>query len=282
MEGAGEYARSIGRRWLAHARTRRGLVVNLVAALLALVLLSALASDPEQGVTAAGILAGIAIGIPLAWGIAWVVVAVAAAMWESRTYPATPPYARRQASSGAGPMLRRDNNARFWHDRGGFLWSKRYWFAATGCPPVEFSTAQYVQLVVRSRRDDVPVRVVRSGARQWWWWRDDFYWETGEYEAADVKALLFQRERRKQRELEHAHTLMALDEMPEPPRKREPISEEVKLIVFRRDEGRCQLCGSRELLQFDHIIPFSMGGSSEPENLQLLCARCNRVKGGRL
>ena len=55
-----------------------------------------------------------------------------------------------------------------------------------------------------------------------------------------------------------------------------------KRFGFRRDEGRCQQCGSTELLQFDHVIPFTMGGSNEPENLQLLCSRCNREKGGVL
>lgn len=56
----------------------------------------------------------------------------------------------------------------------------------------------------------------------------------------------------------------------------------MKRVVFGRDEGRCQQCGSTELLQFDHVIPFTMGGSNEPENLQLLCSRCNREKGGVL
>jgi hypothetical protein len=32
-------------------------------------------------------------------------------------------------------------------------------------------------------------------------------------------------------------------------------------------------------LELDHIHPEYLGGGSEPENLQLLCRRCNRSKG---
>lgn len=61
-------------------------------------------------------------------------------------------------------------------------------------------------------------------------------------------------------------------------RKREPIPEEVRFEVWRRDEGKCVRCGSQENLEFDHIIPFSKGGASTVRNLQLLCEACNRKK----
>ena len=34
-------------------------------------------------------------------------------------------------------------------------------------------------------------------------------------------------------------------------------------------------------MEVDHIIPQSHGGADHLENLQLLCAHCNRVKGDR-
>jgi hypothetical protein len=57
------------------------------------------------------------------------------------------------------------------------------------------------------------------------------------------------------------------------------IPAAVKLEVWKRDKGKCVLCGSRENLHFDHIIPFSLGGSSLlAKNVQLLCAKHNLQK----
>jgi HNH endonuclease len=57
------------------------------------------------------------------------------------------------------------------------------------------------------------------------------------------------------------------------------IPSKVKLEVWKRDNGRCVKCGSQVNLHFDHIIPFSKGGSSlVAENIQLLCARHNLQK----
>lgn len=53
----------------------------------------------------------------------------------------------------------------------------------------------------------------------------------------------------------------------------------VKLEVWKRDKGRCVRCGSNDNLHFDHVIPYSKGGSSlVAENIQLLCARHNIAK----
>jgi len=65
-------------------------------------------------------------------------------------------------------------------------------------------------------------------------------------------------------------------------KKREIIPEEVNFEVWRRDEGKCVNCGSKENLEFDHIIPFSKGGSNTARNLQLLCETCNRKKSNKI
>jgi len=56
------------------------------------------------------------------------------------------------------------------------------------------------------------------------------------------------------------------------------ISSTTKKIVYARDGGRCQCCGSSASLEYDHIKPYSCGGSSDRSNIQLLCLKCNRSK----
>jgi len=57
------------------------------------------------------------------------------------------------------------------------------------------------------------------------------------------------------------------------------IPTQVKLEVWSRDKGKCVMCGSKENLHFDHIIPYSKGGSSATAaNVQLLCAKHNLQK----
>lgn len=60
------------------------------------------------------------------------------------------------------------------------------------------------------------------------------------------------------------------------------IPQSVKDAVWRRDEGRCSLCGRNELLEFDHIIPYSKGGANTYRNIQLLCQECNREKADKI
>jgi len=57
------------------------------------------------------------------------------------------------------------------------------------------------------------------------------------------------------------------------------VPTSVKLDVWKRDKGRCVICGSTDNLHFDHIIPYSKGGSSlVAENIQILCATHNLEK----
>ncbi len=64
--------------------------------------------------------------------------------------------------------------------------------------------------------------------------------------------------------------------------RRERILDEVKIAVWRRDNGCCVRCGSRENLEYDHIIPISRGGSNTLRNIELLCERCNRIKSNKI
>jgi hypothetical protein len=60
------------------------------------------------------------------------------------------------------------------------------------------------------------------------------------------------------------------------------IPGDVQREVYERDKGKCTKCGSTENLHFDHILPFSKGGSSKvTSNIQLLCAKHNLQKGAK-
>jgi hypothetical protein len=57
----------------------------------------------------------------------------------------------------------------------------------------------------------------------------------------------------------------------------------IKLEVWKRDKGKCITCGASDELHFDHILPYSKGGTSlKTENIQLLCARHNLQKSAKI
>jgi hypothetical protein len=116
-----------------------------------------------------------------------------------------------------------------------------------------------------------------TNGRSYWLFRGKCHWDSDNLEHEDVKALLLLKERQQERRIRRAKTLMAQADLP-PEGRRQPISGEVKLIVWRRDGGRCVRCGSREELQFDHIIPVVLGGGNDEANIQILCGPCNRQK----
>jgi hypothetical protein len=51
---------------------------------------------------------------------------------------------------------------------------------------------------------------------------------------------------------------------------------QVRREAFQRAESKCENCGSGYALEIDHRIPQALGGSSDPENLRVLCKHCNQ------
>ena len=65
--------------------------------------------------------------------------------------------------------------------------------------------------------------------------------------------------------------------------KREP-SDRLKVQVLMRDGNRCRICGVKcnggiHKLHFDHIKPWSKGGETTLDNIQVLCSVCNAALG---
>ena len=61
------------------------------------------------------------------------------------------------------------------------------------------------------------------------------------------------------------------------------IPSEVKKDVWKRDQGKCVLCGETKNLHFDHDLPFAKGGTSLlVNNVRLLCLKCNLKKSDKI
>jgi len=64
------------------------------------------------------------------------------------------------------------------------------------------------------------------------------------------------------------------------------VSVRTRHQILERDGFRCLDCGASPsngaLLEVDHIVPISKGGSNDPSNLRTLCSECNRGKSDRL
>ncbi len=173
-------------------------------------------------------------------------------------------------------MLREDRGAEFVSE-GLWLW-RRHSFCvgrrvAPPLTPRRLARMDHVQ-------EREPVCVLEDEGRRWWWYSDRFFSEAEDLSPADVSALVADRDRRRARKLERAHA--QLEAEADRARRRAPLPREVRRAVWQRDGGRCVQCGAGFDLQYDHVIPHSMGGADTEANLQLLCGDCNRAKGDGL
>lgn len=179
-------------------------------------------------------------------------------------------------------MLRKAENVRISHRPG-------FW---TGKGPAVLTVGKKVILLrnmskaeFKDRMDfqlQQPRLVAKISGKRYWHFRNRFYVESEGLNADKVYALIVTREQRKAQQIERAQATVAMGSQPRASTNRTRIPDDVKQYIWTRDGGECQSCGSTVELQFDHIIPVSMGGSSNTENLQILCGPCNRFKSAGL
>lgn len=103
-----------------------------------------------------------------------------------------------------------------------------------------------------------------------------------EEEREEIRRKIKERHRRQELEKIIRQEMIDSGELYGDQPKRPPIPRDVVDAIYRRDGGKCVYCGSTQNLQLDHIIPFSRGGATTIENLQLLCQKCNLEKSNKI
>lgn len=146
-----------------------------------------------------------------------------------------------------------------------------------------YSRLGYFCLRDQTEPDRAPVLIAVEDSHNFWLFGGKVYKATDlELTSEDVLALVNEASNRRRLQLEKAHALQAMTEHLDGRVRRQSIPQDVKVLVWQRDKGRCVECDSNRDLEFDHVIPLSLGGSNTVRNLQLLCEVCNRRKGATL
>ncbi|WP_082104838.1 HNH endonuclease [Demequina maris] len=163
------------------------------------------------------------------------------------------------------------------HYREGFLTGVKW---RVGKRKYEGSVRQRSRAQIRGEE---PTEIWCEGAT-YWHFEGSLYKQTAteNLSPTDVRALIDERLSRERARLARARARSEQADTPSSSSARQAIAKEVRHSVWQRDRGRCTECGSNENLEFDHIIPVSMGGANTERNIQLLCEPCNRSKGATL
>lgn len=154
---------------------------------------------------------------------------------------------------------------------------------------IRISAVEYAAMMKRGSTEAVPLGCGGSkydgGPRTYYWWFRNRLVATGTPDAtpAEAQAFVLHEEKRESDASARRAAIAAAAcriEQPEPSRSdARHISAAVRRFVWKRDNGACVRCGSRQKLEYDHIIPVADGGSSTARNVELLCETCNRTKG---
>jgi hypothetical protein len=111
-----------------------------------------------------------------------------------------------------------------------------------------------------------------------WVFKGNVYEVKGLYSDDEIKLLILEDFDKERRNFEKLKVKFKEAPSEDVTYERPRIPEGVRIEVWRRDGGKCARCGSREKLEYDHIVPISKGGSNTARNIELLCEKCNRSK----
>jgi hypothetical protein len=176
-------------------------------------------------------------------------------------------------------MVRRVDNVNA--SKNSFRSKSKYVTLVVSVGSKRFSRGKMLRSVVDAMASDSmtdPVLYLSVGNKNYWRFRDHYFVDSEGLASDEIHALLVARGLRLSRQIERAKTIAASGSLPRASIRR-GIPEDIRLLVWQRDGGECTKCGGKTELQFDHIIPLSHGGASTEDNLQVLCASCNRAKG---
>ncbi len=140
----------------------------------------------------------------------------------------------------------------------------------------EYAQAQVEPVLLATPQVDPP----HNGEK--WLYQDDVYEATGVHTSAEKKLLILECADKERQKFERLAAKFSQEQTEHVKYERTRIPENVRVEVWRRDEGKCAGCGSRVNLEYDHIVPVSRGGSNTARNVELLCEACNRSKGDRI
>ena len=62
------------------------------------------------------------------------------------------------------------------------------------------------------------------------------------------------------------------------------FDDKTKALIYAKQAGYCPICHQHfeiSKMEGDHIVPWSKGGRTTPDNCQMLCVRCNQEKSNK-
>lgn len=128
-------------------------------------------------------------------------------------------------------------------------------------------------------------RILGYGSSSYWMYKGNSFYINGDvslYAEDEISLLILNEYDKERKKFENLRRKFTSSENAADTYARLRIPEQVRIEVWRRDGGKCAKCGSREYLEYDHIVPISKGGSNTARNIELLCEKCNRSKGANI